>query len=160
MTLRDTLLKLAEPDLSGDPAIARDFDAAVGPLLDRMQAWLSDLVDQGRTRVHPTTSVLHEDGYHPREVRKLDIETDGARIEVVPVGALVVGAAGRVDMRRADGDGPELRLLWKAGGADGWKADWKGEGGLSDLGRATFIAAVARVGAGSENTTGGGAAVA
>jgi hypothetical protein len=141
MGLRETLQRLAQPDLSGDPETAAAFDLEVGPLLDSIHAWLTR--DVGAPSASRTTAMLHETGYAPRAMPGLDVILDGIVVEVRPVGALVAGAKGRVDIGPVGSD-EALRILLDPGDALGWHAVRPGHPGRTPFDRGVLLETLAR----------------
>lgn len=119
MGLRETLERLAQPDLCGDPDLAAGFDAAVEDLFDRVAGWCASPMDDLHVTVDRYRFTLAEQGYRPREVPLLQLLTSGWSATLRPVGAQIVAAKGRVDLVNDDGVRTAMLLL-DTPGVPGW----------------------------------------
>jgi hypothetical protein len=88
---------------------------ALNQLFRQIEIWLAESVVSGAASISRLKTFVHEEAYGSYETDKLLISIAGSTISVEPMGAFVLGANGRVDLRGSNGQQVVLILL-----ADGW----------------------------------------
>jgi hypothetical protein len=116
MPLRDTLNRLREQQREGQaaidrPALIAEWKSAVDALLMEIRNYLAEYVEDGSLSINPRRVRLTEDSLGTYEIGALDIEAGPALILVRPVGLIVAGAEGRVDMHRMGRAAEQHRIM-------------------------------------------------
>lgn len=65
----------------------------------QVRTWVSESETQGRLKVKNERKKIYEDGFGEYPVPVLVIQVNGCSIYLEPVGRMIVGAKGRIDMR-------------------------------------------------------------
>ena len=90
----------------------REWLDAVPALYSQIKAVLGATIDKGLVKLHEEETKITEDFIGTYEVRELRLTVGDDLVVFTPIGANVVGALGRVDMR---GDRDTISLLWTGG---------------------------------------------
>jgi hypothetical protein len=115
MALKDTLQQLndkaRQPSLDRK-AYVKDWQDAVLNFFDKIRDYLKEYAEDGSLRFSALTQVgLSEEALGNYTVSMMRITAGPAIIEVRPVGRMIVGASGRVDLYRQGRSSPSQRVL-------------------------------------------------
>jgi hypothetical protein len=105
MPLRDTLRRLGEKQNSDSPfdreRAIQEWREAVVRLYDQIREFLKDFLDEGTITLRGITLVqLSEESLGQYPISMMSLVAGPAVIEIKPVGRMIVGATGRVDLYR------------------------------------------------------------
>jgi hypothetical protein len=104
MALKDTLKRLLEDSGSAQPldraAVIAEWQKAVGALLAQIQEFLQEYKDDGTIQFTDGVTQLSEESLGTYRIPNLVLRAGPAVLMVQPIGRLVVGATGRVDLYR------------------------------------------------------------
>jgi hypothetical protein len=104
MALKDTLKRLLEDSGSAQPldkaAVIDEWQKAVGALMAQIQEFLREYKDDGTIQFTDGVTQLSEESLGTYRIANLMLRAGPAVLMVQPIGRLVVGAAGRVDLYR------------------------------------------------------------
>lgn len=70
------------------------------------EGFLQKYIDQGKVRITTATKQITEEHIGSYDVKSLEVQIGTIKVLLDPIGTLIVGAKGRVDMRREGMDGP------------------------------------------------------
>jgi len=112
MALRETIERLrdARGEREDPTDIVDRWKGAVSRLYDDIAAWLKPYVDDGGLVLERVTKAVHEEATGAYEIDVLDIEVGTETVRLEPMGAVVIGALGRIDMSLL-GSGDPLFLV-------------------------------------------------
>ena len=117
MPLRDTLSRLQEQQkresqaISDRPALIAEWKSAVDELFIKIREYLGEYIREGSLSVKDRHVRLTEESLGTYEVDAMDIHAGPIIILVQPVGLMVIGAAGRVDMHRQGRPSEQHRVM-------------------------------------------------
>jgi hypothetical protein len=104
MALKDTLKRLLEDSGSAQPldkaAVIDEWQKAVGALMAQIQEFLREYKDDGTIQFTDGVTQLSEESLGTYRIPNLVLRAGPAVLMVQPIGRLVVGATGRVDLYR------------------------------------------------------------
>lgn len=124
MTLRDTLTRIKErqdQELRFDldkPKLVTEWKTAVAEVMQVIRAGLAEYESDGSMRISAEPAEIQEESLGSYFVEALTIVVGSEIIVVRPVGRLIAGAIGRVDIYRQGqpGEGDRIILLREAPG--------------------------------------------
>jgi|ERR1700674_107684 len=120
-----------------DPQLRSEWLAAVEQLYGEMRTWLGEAKADGLADIKDADTTITEERLGTYEVPVLQLFFGGRMVVVRPVGRLILGAKGRVDMSL----GPrKFILIWEGDGR--WKIAQVAGKDASPLTKDTFSAAV------------------
>lgn len=90
--------QVSEDNRFNADAIKERFQKDLDDLYKHVSEWLKDYTDQGTVQIDFQPFDLHESTIGSYQVRKATIHIGNKKVEMIPVGATLVGALGRVDM--------------------------------------------------------------
>jgi hypothetical protein len=117
MSLKDTLTKLQEDEQQklqwerDKPKHIKDWQDAVVALIAQIREYLGEYAADGSLTFTESEIELMEEGLGRYEIKTLSIVAGPATVLVRPVGTMIVGAFGRVDMYRQGRAGDFDRVL-------------------------------------------------
>ena len=94
------------------PTLIAEWKRAVDALLTEIRNYLTEYIEDGSLSISPRRVRLTEDSLGTYEIGALDIEAGPALLLVRPVGLLVVGAEGRVDMHWMGRPAEQHRIMF------------------------------------------------
>ncbi len=102
-------------------AVSKEWEEDLDSLMQKIDMWLSDFVKNGLVEIFKETVSISEKGLgeYFAPVRKIRLP-DSRVITVIPVGRIVLGAGGRVDLD----SGPMKAVLLRFGPGD-WRVQVK-----------------------------------
>jgi hypothetical protein len=100
MTLKDTLRKLQEGPQLDAQAVVEEWQKAVGDFLGQIREFLKEYRESGAILIQDGQVQLREDLLGGYSAPNMALRAGPATIRVEPVGRVVVGATGRVDLYR------------------------------------------------------------
>jgi len=77
--------------------LLKEWQEAVSGLLSQIEDWLAPALSEGLNLKRYTVEI-DEEGLGKYAAPALEIEFEGIKVRIVPVGRLVIGACGRVDI--------------------------------------------------------------
>jgi hypothetical protein len=114
MPLKDTLNRLREQDKQEKqdrPALIAGWRAAVDALLTQIRSHLSEYEQDGSLIFRSHRMRVTEENLGTYEISSMDIQAGPILVLVKPVGLMVTGAEGRVDMHRQGRPSEEHRIM-------------------------------------------------
>jgi hypothetical protein len=114
MPLKDTLNRLREQEKQEKqdrPALIAGWRAAVDALLTQIRSHLSEYEQDGSLVIKQRGMRLTEENLGAYEISAMDIQAGPILLLVQPVGLMVPGAEGRVDMHRQGRPSEERRIM-------------------------------------------------
>ncbi|MCJ2055218.1 hypothetical protein MKL09_01480 [Methylobacterium sp. J-048] len=122
MALKETIQRLR--DAGGDreepAALVTRWQGAVSGLYDAIAAWLKPFVDDGGIILERRLKPMHEAATGAYEIERLDIEVGTETVRLDPMGTVVIGARGRIDMSRLGSGDPLFQVLAGPAEQPGW----------------------------------------
>ena len=94
--------------------IKRSWIKATTTLYDQVDAWLQSLIESGSVKSSRRTAQAGEDELGPYEIPSLTLQVGGKDVTFLPVGTLLLGALGRIEV-----SGPFGRAALLLMGTDG-----------------------------------------
>ena len=104
MALKDTLEKLKEQQNKQReaerkaPQIIEEWQRSVDQLFSGIRGYLSEYETGGLMVFSDQMITLSEEALGSYQIKEMDIQSGGTVVEVKPVGRIILGATGRVDM--------------------------------------------------------------
>ena len=117
MSLKDTLARLKGEEEQktqweeDKPKIIREWQAIVTNLLTEIRLYLSDYEKDGFLSFSPREIRLSEEGLGDYLIGAMSINAGAAKLMVDPVGTLIIGALGRVDIYRQGRSSEQDRMV-------------------------------------------------
>jgi len=114
MPLKDTLNRLREQEKQEKqdrPALIAGWQAAVDALLTQIHSYLSEYEKDGSLIIKQKRIRFTEENLGTYEINAMEIQAGPILVLVQPVGLIVTGAEGRVDMHRQGRPGEEHRIM-------------------------------------------------
>lgn len=85
-----------------------DWIKSVENLYSNMEKWVKPLIDKGQIEIKHTNVTLNEEYIGEYGLKNMQIFISNEKIELIPVGTLIIGSHGRIDMIGKNG---KMRLL-------------------------------------------------
>lgn len=125
MALKKTLANLKQSSVTSvNPAIKiSNWQNAVAGLHKLIRNSLRDYSDQGLITITENTVTAFEERLGAYSVQQLFLEAGPVTLVVDPVGTVIIGGQGRVDLYRRGYSSMRYLFIWKGGvvSAPGWK---------------------------------------
>jgi len=96
----DVIKKQSEIDWDAQKKEFLDF---IKEFYSSIEGWIQPYVDQGKLTYDYKTITLSEDNIGTYDVEKMNINFAGQQVKIEPVGTLLIGTKGRIDMEGARG---------------------------------------------------------
>lgn len=128
MSLREKLLKSEEESRRDWETRKIRWQNAVGKLYVDVMNWLAELERDGLVRFVQVENEASEELLGSYKINQLEMDFKKTKVILQPVGAMVVGADGRVDMFRRGFHDQAVMLIYTTGndeGEGGWDI-WSG----------------------------------
>lgn len=133
MALKDTLERLQQQRMEQEqweknkPQLIRAWQEAIGGLFDTIRGYLDEYRSAGSMTFTEGRTDLSEEALGRYVVKVLNIVAGPITVVVAPVGAMIVGATGRVDMYRQGrvGEFERVVLLRQRKSASENAQEWK-----------------------------------
>lgn len=114
MPLRDTLNRLREKEQQEQldrPALIAEWQGAVEDLLAQIRNDLSEYEQDSSISIRLRRIRLNEESLGSYEISAMDIQAGRVLVLIQPVGRIVIGAEGRVDIHRQGRPSEEHRVM-------------------------------------------------
>ena len=141
MTLRDTLTKIKDrqdQDYQFDldkPTLVAEWKAATEQITHEIRGYLAEYESDGSMRISTERVEIQEESLGSYFVQALNIAVGPEVVMVRPVGRLIAGAVGRVDLHRQGYPGEDDRIMLLREGPERWSISQPPERGAPAAGR-------------------------
>ncbi len=89
----------------------REWLTHLDELYDRIQGFLKDYIDSDQIEFEPGEVELNEENIGPYIARRITLKIGRKEVNLIPVGTLLIGSKGRVDVVGPSGAGVPLLLV-------------------------------------------------
>jgi hypothetical protein len=127
MALRDTLEKLQKDVASARPlnktAVIAEWQKAVSSLMSKIEEFLQEYRNEGTLQFEHSDVQVTEEALGTYQIPQMTLRAGSAVLMIQPIGRMIIGAAGRIDLYR-QGRGAKNERVMALRGAPNDGSNW------------------------------------